>query len=139
MKSIILSVLGMAMVSTSIAHAADLTVKVDDIRADKGKLMLAVYDSAAGWDGKAKPVAAQALDAAGDSVMFHFEGLAAGTYAISVMHDENGNGKLDTNFVGMPIEGYGFSNDPKVMRKATFAEASFAVDDKGTAIELHLR
>ncbi len=139
MKSIIPSVLGIALISTSIARAADLTVKVDDIRADKGKLMLAVYDSAAGWDGTAKPVAAQALDASGDSVTFHFAGLAAGTYAISVMHDENGNGKLDTNFVGMPIEGYGFSNDPKVMRKATFAEASFAVDDKGTAIELHLR
>lgn len=55
------------------------------------------------------------------------------------MHDENGNGKLDTNAVGMPIEGYGFSNNPRVMRKATFDEAAFAVDDKGTVIELHLR
>lgn len=55
------------------------------------------------------------------------------------MHDENGNGKLDTNRVGMPIGGYGFSNNPRVMRRATFDEAAFAVDDHGTVIELHLR
>lgn len=139
MKHSVLVALVAALISASAARAANLTVKVDDIRSDKGKLMLAVYDSAAGWDGKAKPVAAQAQAVAGDNITFHFEGLAAGTYAISVMHDENGNGKLDTNFVGMPIEGYGFSNDPSVMRKATFAEASFQLDDKGTAIELHLR
>lgn len=139
MKSILQAALGLALMSASMAHAADLTVKVDDIRGDKGQLMLAIYDSAAGWDGKAKPVAAQAQPVAGDNVIFHFEGLAAGTYAVSVMHDENGNGTLDTNFVGMPVEGYGFSNDPRVMRKATFEEAAFALDAKGTAIELHLR
>lgn len=139
MKSTILTVLGIAFFSTSMAQAADLTVKVDDIRSDKGKLMLAVYDSVDGWDGKAKAVAAEAQAATGESSTFHFTDLAPGTYAVSVMHDENGNGKLDTNQMGMPIEGYGFSKDPKVMRRATFDEAAFTVDDKGTFIELHLR
>ncbi len=139
MKSMILSVLGIALFSASMAQAADLTVKVVDIRSDKGKLMLAVYDSVDGWDGKAKAVAAEAQIVSGESATFHFADLSAGTYAIEVMHDENGNGKLDPNQVGMPIEGYGFSNDPKVMRKATFDEAAFAVDDKDTTIELHLR
>lgn len=139
MKGIILIALGIALVSASMAHAADLTVKVDDIRSDKGKLMLAVYDSADGWEGKAKAVAAEAQIVSGDSATFHFADLAAGTYAIEVMHDENGNGKLDTNQVGMPIEGYGFSNDPKVMRKATFDEAAFTLDASGTSIKLHLR
>lgn len=139
MKSSILTALGIALISASMARAADLTVTVADIRNDQGKLMVAVHDSAAGWDGEAKPISAQSQDIAGDSATFHFIGLAAGTYAIEVVHDENGNGKLDTNVVGMPIEGYGFSNDPKVMRKATFDEAAFAVDDKGTSIDLHLR
>ena len=139
MKPMLQAALGLVLMSASMAHAADLTVKVGDIRGDKGQLMLAIYDSAAGWEGTAKPVAEQAQPVAGDNVIFRFEGLAAGTYAISVMHDENGNGTLDTNFVGMPVEGYGFSNDPKVMRKATFEEAAFALDAKGTAIELHLR
>ena len=39
--------------------------------------------------------------------------LPAGNYAVQVMHDENENNKLDTNFMGMPIEGYGFSNNPR--------------------------
>ena len=40
-----------------------------------------------------------------------FEGVPFGTYALKVFHDENDNGKLDTNFVGMPKEAFGFSND----------------------------
>jgi len=42
-----------------------------------------------------------------------FEDIPPGTYALVVIHDENMNGKLDTNWVGIPKEGYGFSNDVK--------------------------
>jgi hypothetical protein len=40
-----------------------------------------------------------------------FEDIAPGTYALVISHDENTNGKLDTNWLGVPTEGYGFSND----------------------------
>jgi uncharacterized protein (DUF2141 family) len=50
-----------------------------------------------------------------------FPGLPAGTYAIGLLHDENDNGKMDTNFVGLPKEGYGASNDAK----ATFGPPKF--------------
>lgn len=43
------------------------------------------------------------------------------------------------NFMGMPTEGYGFSNDPKVMRKPTFDEAKFDLGANGAAITIHLR
>ncbi len=42
-----------------------------------------------------------------------FEDISPGTYALAVIHDENGNGKLDTNWVGIPTEGYGFSGLPQ--------------------------
>ena len=42
-----------------------------------------------------------------------FEDIPPGTYALAVIHDENMNGKLDTNWLGIPTEGYGFSNDAK--------------------------
>lgn len=48
-------------------------------------------------------------------VIYTFEGLKAGIYAISIFHDENDNGKLDTNFIGIPTEPYGFSNNAKGM------------------------
>lgn len=120
-------------------HAGELVVKVQDVSVQKGRLMMAVFDSADAWNGKAKAIAQQALTASAASVEFSFPDLPSGTYAISVMHDENGNGSLDSNFLGMPVEGYGFSNDPRVMRKATFEEAAFAVGAEGARIELHLR
>ena len=62
----------------------------------------------------------------------------AGNYAVQVMHDENDNNKLDTNFLGIPSEGYGFSNNPNVMRRAHFDEARFEVG-ADAAITIRLR
>lgn len=54
-----------------------------------------------------------------------------GTFAITLMHDENENGVMDTNFLGIPIERYGFSKNPRpFLRAPTFKEAAFEV---GTA------
>jgi len=52
---------------------------------------------------------------------FEFSGLAAGNYAVSVVYDEDGNGKLNTGFLGIPSEPVGFSNNAK----ATFGPPSF--------------
>ena len=58
---------------------------------------------------------------------------ASGTYAISVVHDENGNGKLDTA-VMMPKEGFGFSRNPKIaFGPPKFKKASFAVGAEAAA------
>lgn len=57
-----------------------------------------------------------------------FEGLAAGTYALVMLHDENGNRTLDTNFFGMPIEGYGVSNNvTHMMRAPSWEESHFTL------------
>jgi uncharacterized protein (DUF2141 family) len=58
-----------------------------------------------------------------------FEDIPPGTYALAVFHDENMNGKLDTNWLGIPTEGYGFSNDVKALLGAPpFSAASFQCD-----------
>jgi uncharacterized protein (DUF2141 family) len=121
------------------AAAADLTVTVSDVRVQTGQLKIAVVGSAEGWDGKAEPVAVDAARPAGAEAVFRFTDLAPGSYAVQVMHDENDNGKLDTNFVGMPIEGYGFSNNPHVMRKPTWDEARFELGAEGAALTVNLR
>ena len=54
--------------------------------------------------------------------------LAPGDYAVSLIHDENGNGKLDTNFLGIPKEGVGFSKNPKIsFGPPTYAATRFDV------------
>jgi uncharacterized protein (DUF2141 family) len=121
------------------AAAAQLTVKVLDIRAQRGTLKAALVDSEAGWDSKSEPVARAGDIPKSDTLELTFPDLKPGVYAVMLMHDENDNGKLDTNYLGMPIEGYGFSNDPKVMRRATFDEAKFAVGATDLVIVIHLR
>lgn len=132
-------VLALALSVSALATAGTLEIEITDIRSTEGQLMVAVHGSAEGWDGKAPPVAAQLHAPTGDSAVLSFEGLAPGSYAVQVMHDQNGNGELDSNFMGMPIEGYGFSNNPEVMRKATFEEARIELVEAGTRIQLRLR
>jgi uncharacterized protein (DUF2141 family) len=139
-RSIVRSgVLTLALSVSAFATAGTLEIEITDIRSTEGQLMVAVHGSAEGWDGKAPPVAAQLHAPTGDSAVLSFEGLAPGNYAVQVMHDQNGNGELDSNFMGMPIEGYGFSNNPEVMRKATFEEARIELVEAGTRIQLRLR
>jgi len=62
------------------------------------------------------------------SVTCVFEGLPPGQYAVSASHDLNGNRKTDTNFIGLPREDWGVSNNVRpAMRPPRFNEAGFAV------------
>lgn len=125
------------------ANAGELTVTITDIRAAKGTLLVSVVNTEAAWNNQEKPVAADKIAVAdrtraGEPVVLKFN-LPAGSYAVQVMHDENDNGKLDTNVMGIPVEGYGFSNNPQVMRRAYFSEAKFDLTGAPTAIVVRLR
>ncbi len=132
-------VLAAALLACTTVRAAGLDVTVTGVNPAKGTLQIEVLDSAAAWDGKGRSVAAATRRAAAAQETFRFDGLAPGSYAVRVMLDENDNGKLDTNFMGMPVEAYGISNDPKVMRRPTFDEAKFELGADGGAITVRLR
>ena len=89
-------------------------VEIGGLRNDKGQVLCAIYSSADGFPKRGDKAVAHAKSSisAGHAVC-EFPGLNAGTYAISVFHDENSNGKLDTNFMGIPSEGVGASNNAK--------------------------
>lgn len=119
-------------------QAADLEVSIREARSQDGQFQVALVD-AAGYAGGTAPIAARLLAPAGDVTHVRFDGVPAGRYALMVIHDENGNGTLDTNLVGMPVEGYGFSNNPRVMRKPTFDEAAFDVGADALALDVAIR
>jgi len=121
------------------AQAAELSVVLHDVRAQTGLIKIALVDSQAGWEGKAAPVQATGAPPSGGQATFVFEDLKPGAYAVLVTHDENGNGKLDSNMIGMPVEAYGFSNNPRVMRKPTWDEARIEVGADDAAIDITLR
>jgi uncharacterized protein (DUF2141 family) len=67
-------------------------------------------------------------------------GLPPGTYAAQVYFDENDNDELDRNFIGIPREGVGFSNNPSFTFHApSFADTAFAYDGVSGAISVRLR
>ncbi|HEY1035755.1 MAG TPA: DUF2141 domain-containing protein [Pseudoxanthomonas sp.] len=127
------------LAATAGAQAAKLTVVLQDVRTQTGLIKVALVDSQAGWDGKAAPVQATGAPPSGEQATFVFKDLKPGAYAVLITHDENGNGQLDTNMMGMPVEGYGFSNNPRVMRKPTWDEARFELVGEATHIDVALR
>jgi uncharacterized protein (DUF2141 family) len=74
----------------------------------------------------------------GASARCSFEGLPPGTYAIAVHHDENDNRKFDTNFLGLPLEGYGASNNRTKALSAPSWEASKFSVARGKSVELSI-
>src|SRR3954469_21602594 len=114
------------------AQAAKLTVTIKDLRNHKGDLIFGVFTSQDGFPTvESKAVNWQVKAADADSVTFTAE-LPPGEYAASVLHDENKNGKMDRNLVGVPKEGCGATNNVKPKRRgATFKEAKFTLPAEG--------
>jgi uncharacterized protein (DUF2141 family) len=68
-----------------------------------------------------------------------FADIPPGTYALAVIHDENKDGKLEANWVGVPTEGYGFSNDAKALMSApSFDAASFPYNGRNLELTISL-
>lgn len=125
--------------STASVMAADLEVRLADVASADGRILIAVHESEDGWDGRSKAKAAQMVAAVEGSLDVSFKDLPPGRYGVLVMHDQNANGKLDTTVLGIPREGYGFSNNPRLMRRARFDEAVFDLPEEGHRIVIEMR
>lgn len=95
------------------------TVHIKNVKNERGQLIIAIFDN--DTDFLEKPYMTVRTSAVSPELEVNFENLKFGEYALSVIHDENVNDKLDTNLFGVPKEGFGFSND--VM--GTFGPPSF--------------
>lgn len=103
---------------------------------------VALYDTPAGFAATDATHARlrRIVHAADRSVHLRFTGLAPGRYAVTAYSDRNGNHRLDSNFLGMPTEPYGFSRDARSRFGAPgFAQAAFGIDSGRTAQLIHLQ
>ena len=98
---------------------ARVEIVISDVRDTSGTIMVALFDNAATF--LKKPALGRVTKAHVGQAQVVFENVAPGEYAASIIHDANGNETLDTNFFGIPREGFGFSNN--VM--GTFGPPSF--------------
>lgn len=112
-------------------------VKILNIKNSTGTVACALFESAEGFpkDFLRMSTNVMVIKIRKDQARCDFEDIPPGTYAMAVIHDENMNGELDANWLGVPTEGYGFSKDAKGLVGApSFSAASFKYD--GENIEM---
>lgn len=115
--------------------SGSLSVAVRGLRSDAGHVLFVLYaDADAFPDTDAKAVRRAKETISGGVSKTTWRGVAHGTYAIAVVHDENDNEKLDTNFLGIPKEGIGASNDAQGrLGPPKWKDAKFEHAGKATA------
>lgn len=117
----------LALLLAGTTQAQQLEVQLEGVAHDRGSLRLAVYDRAEGFRKADQAFTSRELPAQAGRVRVEFD-LPPGQYAILAYHDEDANGELNRRFGMIPTEGYGLSNNPRVMGPPSFADSAFAVD-----------
>lgn len=116
-------------------------VKILNIRNSTGGVACALFESPVGFPTEFLHSATNIMiiKVRDTKARCDFEDIPPGTYSLAVIHDENMNGKLDTNWLGVPTEGYGFSNDAKALLGApSFSAASFPYDGRNLDLTISL-
>ncbi|HVJ09740.1 MAG TPA: DUF2141 domain-containing protein [Acidisarcina sp.] len=122
------------------SSGCQLVIHVDKIRNEKGALGATIFRSPDGWpENTDKAFRHGPYPIMGSTGTATFADMPPGDYAVAVIHDENGNRKMDRNIFGWPLEGFGFANNPKVLLKAPpFQEALVHVACPVTEITIHM-
>lgn len=137
MKSLVLICLLLATISSPTAvngveatSNGSIHIKVSGLKNKNGQLGILIFTKKEGFPSDWQKAYRQILiPVSGDKAEYTFTDLPYGKYAVSVMHDENKNKKLDTNFMGIPKEGHGVSNNAKgTMGAPKFEDAAFNLD-----------
>ena len=128
-----------AILASFSAHslAADLTVSITGANPAQGQFLVSVFDRSETW--MKTPAVSQTLNVAADGSSRSVFDLPAGTYAIALIHDANGNGKMDTNALGIPSEAFGFSNGARArFGPPSFGKAAFMLAEPGARLTISL-
>jgi uncharacterized protein (DUF2141 family) len=120
--------------------SSSVTVEVEGLRDRKGQVCLSVFANSQGFPGSStKAVQKQCVKVTEAPIQVTFSDLQPGNYAIAVLHDENGDGQANRNFLGIPTEGFGFSDNPAIgFGPPSFADSSFLVAGPSTRIQIQL-
>ncbi len=134
MKSLFLTLVLICMVFVPKSYSEEANLKINLLNIDKpGVVFLSICRDAAGFEESVENESEEAscVNKAGEVGLKNFEingMLPYGEYAIAIFVDANGNGKMDKNFLGIPKEQYGFSNNVMGrMAAPSFEQAKFEV------------
>ena len=117
-----------AEVQDSLLASTRIILDVYGFNPLSGDLGVAIYENSSTFNSSTVYrdtfVAVTSID-----MILIFDRVDVGTYAISLFHDENSNGEMDKNILGLPLEGFGFSNNPSIgFSEPTFSECNFDIE-----------
>jgi uncharacterized protein (DUF2141 family) len=120
-----------------------LHVVIEGVRNAKGQVKVGLEKTAEGFDKGPIHEAryrGEVVSSKEGKIEVRFQDLPYGTYAVKSFHDEDGNGQLNTNFMGIPSEDYGFSNNARgTMGPAKFEDARFELNVAEKTITIRLK
>lgn len=125
-----------AVLSISAVKAQNsLTVNISNIEAANGNVEIGLYNKEKGFLKEGQQFLKKKIKVIGNTLKYTFQNLPKGDYSVAVFHDSNLNNKCDTNMIGMPVEGFGFSNNfrpklsaPKFAQTKVFVENAKSIN-----------
>jgi uncharacterized protein (DUF2141 family) len=123
------------------AGTGKLRIEIIGIRSTKGKVLVNLFSTAKGFPTNPKYAyrTAELEIKEGGKAYVEFADLPYGDYAVAVLHDENDNKKMDYNFLGMPKEGYCFSNNYRpTFKNPSFRQAGFFLERPLKTLQLEM-
>ena len=128
------------MLAAAPAFAADLTIHVGNVLPAGGVLRMGLYNEALYPDDESKPIAVADVAAMAPDTVITLHNIPPGIYAIQAFQDINSNNKMDTTWIGLPLEPFGFSRDAKpFLSKPGFDDVKFTIVAGENVQTLHLQ
>lgn len=122
------------------AKKGELVLEIKNIESACGVLQIAVYDEPHFLEEGKALFQTTTLVQTQQDLRIPITNIPFGRYAIAAYHDVNNNGKLDKNYLGIPVEPYAFSNNPRVKwRSPTFEETQIELNTLQKDIPLELK
>ncbi|MEM8501834.1 MAG: DUF2141 domain-containing protein [Cyanobacteria bacterium P01_D01_bin.1] len=119
---------------------ATLTLVINKLRNQKGEICIALFESEAGFPKDDTQAICNNCFMVSKRPMTVDLEVPYGSYAVSVLHDENRDGKLNTGLLGIPKEGIGFSNDPRIIKGTpSFEKTCFEFTEEAQEVEIEIK
>lgn len=127
--------------SNSLNIQGGITVVLKNFRNNKGHVLVSLFNSSKGFPDKANQAIRKVqVNINNKTATISFTDLPEGQYAIAILHDENDDQKMNTNFWGIPTEGYGFSNNVMgTFGPPSFSRASFQYTGSSSSLQVDIR
>jgi uncharacterized protein (DUF2141 family) len=136
---VVLSMLGICP-SVAGADGPSVVVEIEGLRSNRGEVRGALFHSRSGWTEEGREVATCVAHIAAHRATCVLDDVEPGNYAFAFLHDEDDDGALDRDWIGIPSEGFGFSNDAAPsLGPPSYESARFEHADETTTLHVSAR